>query len=336
MCVIFVADKVRPSADMIERGYETNPSGAGIAWREKGLVRWEKGLDLPDVQALAAKVPFPFVVHFRIPTCGGDRPSLCHPFPVDVNSSLALEGSTKGFVLFHNGHWNKWRESMLETLMRKGTKMPAGKWSDSRAMAWTAAHYDINVLELIEEKCVVLSPDAIEIFGNGWTQANDLWVSNTHWQYRSRNVTHVGTLCREKTCAKTRYMNTDFCFEHQPPKVEPKVEPVIVKPGVSEVTHSAKELTFRDGVKAEGVGSVVQQEVQTGAAALRGGGEAGEEEEEVIEGILVHGHPALTGTLSDQWHWARRLNKPDPQPPTMTLAERRELRAKGIEVLGPM
>lgn len=347
MCVIFIADKKRPTEDMIQKGFETNPSGAGIAWREtKDTVQWAKGLDLEEVQLLAAKVPMPFVVHFRIPTCGGDRPSLCHPFPVDVNSTLALEGSTKGFVLFHNGHWTKWRESMLETLIRKGVKMPNGKWSDSRAMAWTAAHYDINVLELIDEKSVVISPTQIEIFGTGWTQANDCYVSNTHWQYRTGNR-YVGQMCKTRTCTKTRLGNTDYCndclaIENARRETEKKERDEAIerieRVGVPEVAQPGKELTFRDGAETEGAGPIEQQKVQKGPAALRGTGEAGEEEnEELLEGIILNPSSprhAPLNTLNEMWHWARRINKPEAK--VLTLEERRDLRAKGIEVLGSL
>lgn len=347
MCVIFIADKKRPTEDMITKGYETNPSGAGIAWREtKDTVQWAKGLDLEEVQLLAAKVPMPFVVHFRIPTCGGDRPSLCHPFPVDVNSTLALEGTTKGFVLFHNGHWSKWRESMLETLIRKGVKMPSGKWSDSRAMAWTAAHYDINVLELIDEKSVVISPTQIEIFGTGWTQANDCYVSNTHWQYRTGNR-YVGQMCKTRTCTKTRVGTTDYCgdclaIENGRKEAEKKAKDTefaeAARVRVPEVAQPGKELTFRDGAETEGAGAAVKQEVQKGPAALRGGAEEGEEEGEELQGIIINPHnpsrDAPLNTLSEMWHWARRINKPDTK--ALTLAERQALRDKGIEVLGSM
>lgn len=201
LCVIAVCDDKRPTADIVKAMFETNSAGAGIAWRAgdsvedvedivSGTTRqrlvnprviWRKGLDLKGVQELCASVPLPFVVHFRIPTAGGTTPLLTHPFPVTNEVALDLKGEIKGYVLFHNGHWSSWKQASLETALKMGIKIPSGKWSDSRAMAWAASLYGPGVLDMIDEKSVLFGPDNVEICGSGWKREMDLWVSNDHW-----------------------------------------------------------------------------------------------------------------------------------------------------------
>lgn len=182
MCVIMISETKRPSNEMVEKMFNDNPSGAGVAWREKGKVHWSKGLNVEEAKDLIAKVPLPFVAHFRIPSCGGATPYLCHPFPIDKGASVALEGSTSGYVLFHNGHWARWKDTLLEATVRGNVKIPTGKWSDSRAMALLASIHGLGVLEFIDEKIFVFGPDDHEIYGNGWSKVDDIWVSNKMWE----------------------------------------------------------------------------------------------------------------------------------------------------------
>jgi len=190
MCVILLAEKARTSEAMVGKAYLTNEHGAGIAWRETidGVVkvRWKKGLDMEEIQHMCATVPLPYVAHFRIPTCGGTKDSLTHPFPISADASTALEGVTEGGVLFHNGGWSDWRTFSLSTASQQPTKFPRGDWSDSRAMAWNAFIYGEGILELINEKVVVFTPDRIELYNaDAWDEVENVYVSNKHWQHRA-------------------------------------------------------------------------------------------------------------------------------------------------------
>lgn len=190
MCVIaFVDDNSpRPSEAMVGKMYLANEYGAGIAWREekngKKIVRWKKGLEMEEAQRLVKEVPKPFVIHFRIPSCGGPHRSLNHPFPVDSEAGLYFDGETEGSVLFHNGTWSDWRKFCLDTASRQPEKFPIGRWSDSRAMAWCASIYGLGILELINEKVIVFGPEKIDIFGDGWDEEEGVFVSNKGWKSR--------------------------------------------------------------------------------------------------------------------------------------------------------
>src|SRR3990167_4580457 len=131
--------------------FSANDHGGGVAWREGGLVHWKKGLDEAEMQEFVAALPLPFVAHFRIASCGAKSKELCHPFPVSKDASLALEGTTKGYVLFHNGHWAEWKPFTKETALKMGRPLPTGQWSDTRAMAWAAHNYGLGIWESCED-----------------------------------------------------------------------------------------------------------------------------------------------------------------------------------------
>lgn len=174
-----------------ENMWEANSHGAGLAWREadpktkKSFVRWEKGLELDQLQKMITEIPKPFVAHFRIPSAGGDIAQLTHPFTIDKVVSTALSGKTYGRVLFHNGHWGAWKSELMVAARGRGD-MPLGKWSDSRAMAYMAYVYGLGILELIDEKVVAFGPNDIEVFNaSAWSKVDDIWVSNRGWENTS-------------------------------------------------------------------------------------------------------------------------------------------------------
>lgn len=231
MCVIMATkDKPIPE-EWITKGFEANNHGAGAAWREDGYVHWKKGLDLDQIQELAAKLTPPYILHFRIQTVGGVRPELTHPFPIEPTVNLALEGKTKGYVLFHNGGWSNWK-SDAKIAASDGIKngrakagLPIGKWSDTRAMAFMAHVYGLGILEFIDEKVMAFSPDKVDVFGSPWTLLDGIWVSNTNWQSRSGNSYH-----RKGNAEDVRNAYSDR--RSLPPAQSPL--PALVKPAVNE------------------------------------------------------------------------------------------------------
>lgn len=199
MCVIAIVDEERPTEDEITAMFETNKYGAGIAWRQeddktgKLMVHWRKGLDLPEIQRLMKELPLPYVAHFRIPSVGMENNKfLCHPFLIDKHATYVLAGRTNGGVLFHNGHWGEWRARTWDLLLKGNQKLPIGPWSDTRAMAFAAAVAGEGILEIINEKAVVFTPNSLQIFGDPWSTHGKTLYSNTSWIHR------VGVLARAR------------------------------------------------------------------------------------------------------------------------------------------
>ena len=210
MCVIAASENTLMNKDQVVAGFKENPYGAGVAWIDKDkagpLVRWKKGIMNPDEVwdiVKDIKPGTPYVVHFRIPTEGLDDIEGTHPFPIDDAASTAFEGTTRGSVLFHNGSWSVWRTMTLDTCTKKGVRLPKGMLTDSRMMAWAAHHYGEEVLQLINEKAVVLGINEdgtthFQMYGenktNNWTFKGDrekfdengspvgIWFSNDRWE----------------------------------------------------------------------------------------------------------------------------------------------------------
>ncbi len=183
MCIILVCDRSRPTEAIVKASWDKNDHGGGVAWQEdvpgrkksdpgKRVVRWAKGLNLEEMQKYAKELPFPFIMHFRIASVGGRTLDLTHPFPLEPEVNLDWEGSSEEGVLFHNGHWAKWDDIMLDAVFkspRLDVKLPCGSWSDSRAMTFLAYHFGWGSLEFIRgSRMVIMTPDpeGIYFFGD--------------------------------------------------------------------------------------------------------------------------------------------------------------------------
>lgn len=220
MCVILIASEVRPTEEMVQKAWNANDDGAGIAWRENGEVHFEKGImEVDRIKELIATVPLPFVAHFRIASVGGIDPQLTHPFLVSKTAPLTLKGKTKGAVLFHNGHWGAWNDKALDAAIHSNTEVPDGVWSDTRAMAWLTSIYGANFMELLpSQKGVLLTPKNTKVFtGNGWEKINDVWCSNdSFWKrgnyYSGGNHSNFGSrICAMGKCTNKAQVTKNIC-----------------------------------------------------------------------------------------------------------------------------
>lgn len=224
MCVIMVVSKERPTEEMVERAWTANDDGFGVAWREREgddvLVHWKKGIDkVEEAKELCATLPLPYIAHFRIASIGGVKKTLTHPFLVDKSASTALEGKTKGLVMFHNGHWQDWNKEAWNAMINSNNKPPAGDWSDSRAIAWMMSIYSPNLMEfLTTQRGAILGPKVLDVFtGPGWVKVNDVFCSNDHF-WTSRGYRNTGSvtfrMCREAYCRDRVEPAKDYCLKH--------------------------------------------------------------------------------------------------------------------------
>lgn len=226
MCVIAICETTRPTEDQVGRMWDQNSHGGGVAWREmdeaKGrkVVRWRKGLSEAEMKEFAQSLPFPYVMHFRIASIGGQRASLTHPFAVDdFEASHDLDGSTDGTIVFHNGHWSEWHHELLACAGYNKEMVPRGPWSDSRAMAWLFRFYGQGFLDtLLPQKTVAFSPTKLEVtIGDGWSKIGDIWFSNTHWERRASTIPYNGpwSMCKHGNCTVKQGLDKDgFCPLH--------------------------------------------------------------------------------------------------------------------------
>ena len=177
MCVILVCpDDIRPDRATIHSCHRANPHGAGVAWREDGEVRWMKGLEPDELEALIAGLPGEIVIHFRIASVGEVTPRLCHPFPVTVCATTRLSGHARA-VLFHNGTWSQWRET-LRRMPRH--RMPDGLLSDTRVAASLVDLCGMDVLERLPGRWVFFDRDFSELYGE-WHEWGGMKASNLYF-----------------------------------------------------------------------------------------------------------------------------------------------------------
>jgi len=208
MCVIAILRKARLTEDQVSLMYDSNDSGGGAAWRELGdnnepAVRWSKGNSKEEMVELNKTLPFPYVLHFRVPSGGTSKSLLaCHPFVIDDDATCHYEGITKNFVLFHNGFWRDWEDKLQNISISGFVKIPPGPWSDSRGLALAANHLGRGFLSLTKERIAALGPGDLDLeaYGNWETIENPddngelqkILVSNKIWDktpYIPKSVT---------------------------------------------------------------------------------------------------------------------------------------------------
>jgi hypothetical protein len=186
MCVICLVDDSdkRPTEAEIRAMWDTNSDGGGFAWRdtENKEVIFKKALTEAEMISLMLTKPTPFVAHFRLQSIGAKSSQLTHPFVISPEVLPIIEGGGKFDLLFHNGTWTEWRDTLYRMFARARIKVPPGEWSDTRAMAILAHHFGENILELIDHRVAVFGPEGEpRLYGSPWPERNGYVVSNELW-----------------------------------------------------------------------------------------------------------------------------------------------------------
>jgi hypothetical protein len=202
MCLIVFARDARPEPEHLENGASSNSHGTGIAWKENGYLRYEKGLDTKEVIKMSKALPLGFVIHFRIASAGGTDEKLIHPFPVRLDVPLKQKGKSNK-LLFHNGHWSPWKEMLVNHLSPK-IVLPDGVWSDTRAIALLTAIHGPAFLKVLTEgkigygagKFVLMTPAKTKIYGD-WKEEKGVFYSNGSYDWGSYRRSTGGYWDRE-------------------------------------------------------------------------------------------------------------------------------------------
>jgi hypothetical protein len=177
MCVILVCpENIRPDRATLDACHRANPHGAGVAWREDGVVRWLKGLEPDELEPLIADIPGEIVIHFRIASVGEVSPKLCHPFPITACATTRLTGHARA-VLFHTGTWGDWRET-LRRMPRH--HRPDGLLSDTRVAASLVDLCGMDVLDRLHGRWVFFDRDFTELYGD-WREWQGMRASNLYF-----------------------------------------------------------------------------------------------------------------------------------------------------------
>jgi hypothetical protein len=141
MCVAAIINKP-VSKHHLECMDEDNPHGGGVAWVDRGKLRFKRGLHAADIFAMqeAGVLTFPYLLHFRWATHGDRIPQLTHPFPTGRRAFKGeLEGTARE-VLIHNGVWNDYDE-FFELVDRSVSWKTLKETSDTAVAAYFYAEF---------------------------------------------------------------------------------------------------------------------------------------------------------------------------------------------------
>src|SRR5262245_57371465 len=186
MCVILLCKQTKkPTLEMLEKCHEANPDGGSIMWAEAGKAHWLKNIGPKDIYVLAHEVPGPIAIHFRWASVGKAVPELCHPFPVEKEPRMDLQGSARE-VLCHNGHLFMW-----ESIAKLYDIDLDGHVSDTRLIASVIAKKGPGILNKLSGYWVRLNKKRLTYYGKGWEKEDGILCSNTHWKY-PRYVQYAG------------------------------------------------------------------------------------------------------------------------------------------------
>lgn len=200
MCVILNCKPFkRPTDELIESCWNSNPDGAGFMYPENGEVHGFKGfMDLPSLMDALGTVPedVPLCVHFRIGTSGGDDERVTHPYPItdDLDALHATEW-TAPYGLAHNGvlhnMWTDDENGVSDTVAYlMDIVAPLMDACVNEGMPTFCNDVVATALEQtsIGSRLLVMDGDG-EVFttGRGWNRCADgITASNNSWAYGVR------------------------------------------------------------------------------------------------------------------------------------------------------
>lgn len=188
MCIIAFTKTRQLNRNEFDNCWDSNPDGFGMAYVNKGVLLFEKGIMEKEKawDAYQAVKKHRVVMHFRIKTAGAICPELTHPFLVTDTSPTLTKYEGKDHILFHNGCiWN-WEEDCLKFILNKekGGRV-TGHMSDSRFLALLMSGADeqsmCDFLKKESGKFVLMNNKNINLIGD-FEEHNGIMFSNTTYK----------------------------------------------------------------------------------------------------------------------------------------------------------
>jgi hypothetical protein len=192
MCVIIVCKTRGLTEKEVTQAFRANDDGAGYAWYDSGKIRYKKGfMEVEHVIDAyfsgGVNNIFPHIIHFRNATNKVTR-KLTHPFIISEKSSLKLTHQGTEPLLFHNGILPDWKNKMLDFYLNNAKKIPDGDFSDSRFIAIMAHFLGHNILSILGDKFVIITPTSIDLYGKF---EEDDGIVATNKSYKTGNVVYT-------------------------------------------------------------------------------------------------------------------------------------------------
>lgn len=201
MCIIIYSKGALIPEEHLENSEISNPHGIGLMWKENGVVKIEKGIDLSYlIDKLKKLKGVEHAVHFRLATHGEISAEMCHPFVVSSNIKELLKTKTEtDIALMHNGtipgfgaetHLSDTAE-FVATVVAKYRRDLLHKTSGVNAL--------LKILDLTRDKFLIFTPKTTLVSGKGWIERNGILYSNSSFEYNFKKF------------YKTRYEYFNYC-----------------------------------------------------------------------------------------------------------------------------
>jgi glutamine amidotransferase len=197
--------------ETLERCYDANPDGCGLAFIENGELSIYASMNFEDfydlyLECLAEAPESPFLLHFRIATHGSVDEDNCHPFFIDDEHVFMHNGTITPMTQYCNR--GRGKSDTVEFGERILENLPDG-WFMNKAIKALIEHY------IGWSKIVVMDADGnVDIFNEDkgvWD--NGIWYSNTTYKpiiktFISDSIWEQCDFC-DKWSPKTQRFNTD-------------------------------------------------------------------------------------------------------------------------------
>lgn len=178
MCLAVVISKgSKLSEEYARNGFSRNSQGAGFAYIDEGKLKIEKGFfsfeDFwKEFSEIQSKFEGPFLVHFRIATCGKVGEYNCHPWRIDDNHALIHNGSLSSFSkdCGRISDTGLFVETVIQPLFKSTNKEFLGKYFFVWLMQKVITYNKVAILK---------SNGAFTIYNkSSWIEENGIWFSN--------------------------------------------------------------------------------------------------------------------------------------------------------------
>lgn len=185
MCIIATCEGRKMTSQEVINCFKNNSDGAGVAYyTEDGKIHVEKGfMTLEEFQDYYETLDvLPHVAHFRIATSGDVSPEMTHPYKIETESNLMVNGNVDCPVLFHNGVIGNYNDLYLNMLTCGMIDVLRGPINDTRVAAVMAAVFDEEVLQSLSGKFVVMTPNGITTMWGEFENENGVHFSNNGYK----------------------------------------------------------------------------------------------------------------------------------------------------------
>lgn len=195
MCIIAIKPKnvAIPTTEILERIFDKNPDGAGVAYTTSKGIKIIKGLmTKSEFLKVCEKIPTTAtaILHARISTSGGISKELCHPYEL-TNDFKQLRKTNltiaNGFAVAHNGVFGEFgamfeANDTMQFIATYLTTLKQLKEDSNGSILDDDIKPIINKLVSGSRLAILDVAGNWEKYGNNWEEYNGVYYSNSGYK----------------------------------------------------------------------------------------------------------------------------------------------------------